>query len=260
MIERFKPAGHKAQELSEIVMPEEVFPPIQRVIDTTLTGDDKTIGYLYRDIEYKKGLFGGVVLSAGVLLDAHNIPYQKNADGWKEYEQNEKDNPLKWFIPSGPLTTEIMYRTRHENSPLGDEADKPRQTTLPDQQTLMTSTIITAENGLAHIMHNWNEPPITTNTTKENWTTISEENDPITEKYLHAIIGKRFNCAYNLFRQYGTPVMMWKPKDRTYALVLTTMYTGFHISAYHSFNFERFACGVSLLENFPSPRYEVRDA
>jgi len=119
--ERFKPAGHNAQELSEIVMPEEVFPPIQRVIDTTFTSDDKTIGYLFRDVKYKRGFVDDVVLSKQLLCDAAGTQLYNTPLEWQQYEQDEEKNLHEWFVASGPLILELCYRLDKENSPLHDE-------------------------------------------------------------------------------------------------------------------------------------------
>jgi len=252
--ERFKPAGHKAQELSEIVMPEEVFKPIQRVVEKST---EMTIGYLYREIEHRQGEIGDVVLSAGVLLDVHKNARLHNAEGWREYEQNDEENSFKWTMPSGPLTTELIYRTQRENRLVRKEANNTWNTTL-HYLCLITSTIINYKDGISQIRHNWNESPVTTIIPEELKTIITDNNSPNTQQFLQALLGKRHALTQRMFGQYATSVMLWRTVEGRHALALGIGNDNRHYILANDIC-SRPARGISLLANFPSPQYEVRD-
>jgi len=156
MIERFRPAGHKAQELSEIVLLKETFKPIQRVIDTTIEGEDKTIGYLYHDVEYKKDCVGSIILSKGLLCGVDGSTRYMKTSGWQTYEGNKKENPQEWFIPSGPVTVELCYRLQYDTAPLSQEVQASWHETFdPDEWWSQTSTCLRYEESIAHVYHDW---------------------------------------------------------------------------------------------------------
>jgi len=259
--ERFRPAGHKAQELSEIVMPIETFKPVQRVIDTSLDCNDKTVGYLFRDVECKNGFTDDVVLSKGLLYDTDGKILLKTPPDWQKYENNKNENPLCWVVPSGSLTLELCYRSSIGKLPLHDEVQTSWKKIFTGNCWLQTSTLLKCKNGNAHVHHNWTADAGITPVPDENGFTLSENNTPTVNQFLHAILGKRSCSAQQVFRQYGTPVTLWTLDNSAIcALVLGGVVDGFGIGASDDAGYDRSARGVTiakkLLEN---PKYKVRD-
>ncbi|HIH23860.1 TPA: hypothetical protein HA251_02390 [Candidatus Woesearchaeota archaeon] len=277
--ERFKPAGHKAQELSEIVLPKETFKPIQRVIDTTLEQDDKTIGYLYHDVEYTPGVVGRVVLSKGFLrvtdkelrkntgewqtLCDTDKELRKNTGEWQKYEKNDIENPLGWFVPSAPVTLELCYRTQQGDTAISREAQRSwRETFNSHMLWSLTSTILEYEKERAIVYHNWTTNAGTTPTAENTILDHSGNNSPIVNTFLRATLGQRYSAAKKTFEKYGSPVALCTPKDNStskHALVLGVFIGRFDIGADGTLDYYRPARGVSLLKNFKSPQYEVHD-
>ncbi|HIH23538.1 TPA: hypothetical protein HA251_00735 [Candidatus Woesearchaeota archaeon] len=264
MIEHFKPAGHKAQELSEIVMPKEVFKPIQRVIDTTLEDKDKTIGYLYHDVEYEPGVIGSIVLSRGLLRSAEG-EIKKDINGWQEYERDNTANPLKWFTPSAPVVLELCYRAQHDDTAISREVARLWHETLkPKTRWTSTSTILGYNEGRANVYHNWTIDTGITPVPEGIFFDLSEDNTPMINTFLRAILGQRYPTAKETLSKYGTPVRVLMSEKRvTGARVLVLGVSGsgkLFIDAdggvIGGINPNR---GVSLLENFSSPRYKVRN-
>ena len=179
--------------------------------------------------------------------------------GWQRYENDHNKNPYRWFVPSGPLTTELIYRTQQDIGPIGKNANESWNSAI--KELPQTSTIITCEDGIAQVAHNWNEPAITTNTPEEEHTVVTGDNGPNTQQFLQTVLGKRHAHTHRIFGQYGTPVRLWTKNKGTIALEFCRSNggTGFLIDAYISRNYPMSARGVSLLENFPSPQYKVRD-
>jgi len=264
MIERFKPAGHKAQELSEIVLPDETFKPIQRVIDTTIEDEDKTVGYLYHDVEYKKDCVGNIVLSKGLLRGNEGNAIRKSTSGWHEYEGNKKENPQEWLIPSGPLTLELCYRSQSGTTPLSQELQLSWHKTFNHKEWwLRTSTILRYEEGIAHTYHDWTMDAGIAPVPDETDLDLSNDKTPPVNQFLRAILGKRHSSAQQIFGKYGQQVQLWTPNYTGIgecALVLRVLSNdGFDVYAYDDVNYCRPARGISLLKNFPRPQYEVRN-
>ncbi|HIH23855.1 TPA: hypothetical protein HA251_02365 [Candidatus Woesearchaeota archaeon] len=264
MIERFKPAGHKAQELSAIVMPDEAFKPIQRVIDTTLGQYDKTIGYLYQGIEYTPGVVGDVVLSRGFLCGT-NGEIRTNITEWREYERNDTENPIKWFIPPAPIILELCYRTQHEDTVVSREAQQSWHKTLnPKTWWLRTSTITTYNNGQARVRHNWSISAGSIPVPEDNNIDLSDDNTPVVNNFLRAILGKRSYSMQHVFGQYCSSMQLWTPSNNYTAkrvLVLGVSSGGrFVIDANDYISNLRPARGVAVAKKLlTDKRYEVRD-
>ncbi|HIH23850.1 TPA: hypothetical protein HA251_02340 [Candidatus Woesearchaeota archaeon] len=265
--ERFKPAGHKAQELSEIVMPEEVFKPIQRVIDTTLEQHDRTIGYLFRDVECKKGYVGDVVLSKELLCDVNGTTMRKTSPDWQKYEEQNTENPQEWLIPSGPLVLELCYRSQFGTTPLSQEVQLSWHKTLsPQEWWLQTSTRLRYEKGIAHVYHDWTTDAGIAPVPDENGVDLSNDNTPCVNQFLHTILGKRSSYAQQVFEQYDSPVRLWTPNNTAIdgcALVLGVSSNDddrFSIDASNDIGSNGPARGVALAKKLlKDKRYEVRD-
>ncbi|HIH23854.1 TPA: hypothetical protein HA251_02360 [Candidatus Woesearchaeota archaeon] len=263
MIEHFRPAGHKAQELSEIVMPDELFKPIQRVIDTTLESDDKTIGYLYRDIEYAPGVIDGFVLSKGLLRNVDE-DMRESVVGWQEYETDDTDNPLGWFIPSAQVILELCYRTQHEDTVVSREAQQSwHETFKPKPWWPLTSTLLDYSNGSARVYHNWTTNTGTAPVPEEVDLDLSSNNAPIVNNFLHATLGKRYSTIKETFGEYRTPITLWTPRNivtGTRTLVLGVSDNGFYMSANDNIGNFGPARGVAIAKKLlEDKRYEVRD-
>jgi len=262
--ERFKPAGHKAQELSDAVLPDEVFKPIQRVIDTTLEGKDKTIGYLYHDVEYMPGVVGSVVLSKGLLRNADG-EIKKNVGGWQEYNWSETANPFGWFVPSAPVVLELCYQTQQDNTKVSREAQQSWHETLnPKTWWIQTSTLLKYNKGHARVYHNWTIHSGTTPALEENGIDISDDNPPVVNAFIHTTLGRRYSSTKKTFEKYGRTVALWTPVDSrtsTRALVLGSLNDWFLIGADNNIDTRGPACGGAVAKKLlEGKRYEVRDA
>jgi len=265
--EGFRPAGHRAQELSDIVLPDETFKPIQRVVkrpnffERLFGRKEQTVGYLYRDVEYRKGCVGDVVLSAGLLRDKRgNVRYNAKS-AWQAYEHDEKENPIEWRIPSGPTTIEMIYRTQRDSGPIQQEVDKTWYMT-PLHMWPITSTIITYTPAMTYVEHDWNEPLITTSTPEERpvTITIADNNTPDTQQFLQAILGKRHALTQKILGRYAPVKLTTRTDGMCFLGFGSDKYYGrFYIDTVDLTNKRQSARGISLLENFPSPQYEVRD-
>jgi len=261
--ERFKPAGHKAQELSEIVMPQEVFPPIQRVIDTTLTGDDKTIGYLFRDVKYKRGFVDDVVLSKWGWLSTGEIERSAQMWSWQYYETNGRLNPLGWIVPSGPLIMELCYRSRFGTASMVEELEtRWLEFFTHEESWLKTSTTVdyNDHNHTAKIKHDWSDKMPTVRPPSVYKTAITDMPDPSTAQFLQSLLGRRSNIMREIFGRYGTQIELWSGLYGEHALALCAKDGVFKIYADDDIADKWSARGVSLLKNFKSPQYEVQDA
>jgi len=129
---------------------------------------------------------------------------------------------------------------------------------------LSTSTLLNYEKGVAHVQHNWTEPANIIPIPEEKILKCSEENTPTTAQFLHAIFGQRFCSVQKVFGQYATPVILSTRDNNTnnkrvLVLGIYVIECGFDIYAKSKINSHWPARGVSLLKNFPNPRYEVRD-
>jgi len=255
MIERFKPAGHKAQELSEIVMPEEVFKPIQRVIDKSLYTEDKTIGYLFRDIEYKKGVVADVVVTKG-LLNAYLNVIEMNSDEWKKYQETPQQNPLGWLAASGPVVMELMYRSIQDTTPLGIEMDKTwKELFYQAVPLLSTSTTIQCQDGPAIIEHGFSDTSVVPFPEK-NTTRLDGTTSPNTEHFLHALLGRRYKSTTALFGRYR-----WRIDLEVGCGRLNIGKNGkiFSINAGIRNDIRWPARCIAPFSQFPKYRFEVRD-
>ncbi|HIH23851.1 TPA: hypothetical protein HA251_02345 [Candidatus Woesearchaeota archaeon] len=266
MIERFRPAGHKAQELSEIVLLKETFKPIQRVIDTTIEGEDKTIGYLYHDVEYKKDCVGSIILSKGLLCGVDGSTRYMKTSGWQTYEGNKKENPQEWFIPSGPLTLELCYRSQLNTTPLSREVQATWHKTFnPEEWWSQTSTLLQYTNGVARMYHDWTTNAGIAPVPEDNLLDLTDGNTPCVNQFLRTILGKRSSTAQQVFGQYGSPVRLWTPHNTftgERALVLGVSDDDrFDIDANgYGINDSRPARGIALAKKLlAGKRYEVRD-
>ena len=265
MNEHFKPAGHKAQELSEIVLPEETFKPIQRVIDTTIEGEDKTIGYLYHDVEYTPGVIDGFVLSKGVLCDTDRETTYKSTLEWQVYERNDTKNPIKWFVPPGPIILELCYQTQHNHSPLAQEIKASWQKAFNDPRWwMLTSTILQYNDDITHVYHDWTTDAGIASVPGEKRLSISDNNSPIANQFLCTILGKRFSIARQVFGQYSPLMQLWTPEGNARykcALVLGVSNGKFDIGADNDVIYSNgSARGVALAKKLlEDKRYEVRD-
>jgi len=256
MIERFKPAGHKAQELSEIVMPEETFPPIQRVIDTTLEQEDKTIGYLFRDVEYRTGLVGDIVLSRGVINDGKG-PGRRFHSGWKRYERSGTSNPLHWITPSAPVILELIYRSGVDLSTIKQEICNSWVMLLKNfGQSIRTSTNVQF-NDKAYITHNWTEHKSKTSIPKSGYIDVFDQN-PNTVHFLHAALGKRYSSVLTSSENYIGEVRIWASTwNKNKGSVAFTVDNKSTITINTNDTGSGTIRGISLLHNFPSSHYEV---
>ncbi|HIH23853.1 TPA: hypothetical protein HA251_02355 [Candidatus Woesearchaeota archaeon] len=267
MIEHFKPAGHKAQDLSDIVLPKETFKPIQRVVKRPnflgklLGKKEQTVGYLYRDVEYKRGYVDDVVLSAG-LLGGRRRPLCWAHPEWKQYEEDEIGNPAGWFVPSGPLIAELCYRTQQDGGPIGNEAQQSWHKTFDKRRYIVhTSTIIDYNEGNAHITHDQMEPGLDAEIPASDRIILSETSDPVIEKFLYGLFGKRYNIAHTVFGRYGTPVQVWiGSRHRRILSLNANIDNNFYIDADNSVYNVRSVRGVAVAKTLlNNKRYEVRD-
>ena len=259
MIERFKPAGHKSIELSEIVMPEEVFKPIQRVIDKSLYTDDKTIGYLFRDIEYKKGVVADVVVTKR-LLNAYLNVIEINSEEWKQYQETPQKNPLGWLPASGPVVMELMYRSIRDKTPLGTEMDGTwKELFYQTVPLLSTSTTIQCEDGPASIKHGFSDTSVVP-FTEESTTRLNGDMSPNTEQFLRALLGRRYKSTTALFGRYRWRIELEAPRGKGHwRLNIGRASKIFSINAGIRNDIRWPARCIAPFSNFPQYRYEVRD-
>ena len=261
MIERFRPAGHKAQELSNVVLQEETLKPIQRVIERAT---EKTVGYLYHGIEYRKGMVDDIVLSARLLIDKNGIS-RKVPEQWRAYEQDPRQNPIGWTIPSGPTTLDLCYQSSIGHTSIYNKVREQWNNSFRAQGHLQTSTLVEYSNGIARVRHNWIGDAETT-PIPERWNAVlSDNNPPDTNKFLHTMLGRKYTKINDAFKHYGSPITLWT-LNRSYdvdgALVLGVAYKdGFSVDGVdNGFDPKRPARGVALAKQFlEDPKYEVRD-
>jgi len=265
--ERFKPAGHKAQELSEIVLPVEVFPPVQRLIDKKKNSDDKTVGYVFRQIECRAGIIDDIVVSKTWL--ARQNGSRTRADyTWKDYEVDKSANPLAWFLPSAPLMLEIVYRAGLETTALVHELDRTLIDASKDMfmADILTSTVVRYDYGDATIYHDWSDKGEAVPIPGKEYLEATDDYDPKTEQFLHGLLGKRHPMWRTVFSRFIDE------KYDTHTTLLTggkeyrgECSTRLHIRRVALIKTDvnsRIDYGrcVALLTKFKSNRFEVRDA
>jgi len=271
LTDRFRPAGHKAQELSEIVMPVEVFKPIQRVIDTTLERDDKTVGYLFKDVEYV-GTHIDVVLSNGYVRDEEETELKsqrllKTPSEWQIHERNPIGNPNRWAVPSLPLILELRYRSLAGDSALAETTRLLwRDVFAKDRygfgSPLQTSTLVYYDDCIARVWHDWDDYAGESLARVPALIRLKGEDDPTIKQFLYTLLGKRQGVAGAFQgRLYLFNFAPEAPEQKKQYLQISPMKKWFNIQATEQGDYHRLhIIGVAPLKNFPSPRYEVRDA
>ena len=270
--ERFRPAGHKAQELSEIVLPDEVFKPIQRVVkrprflERLFGREEQTVGYLYRDVEYTPGIVEDIVLSKELLYYPFG-PILSSRHDWQKYELSEAENPLCWFVPSAPVILELCYRAQHEDTAVSREAQQSWHDTFKSRAWgSLTSTLLDYDKGNARIYHNWTIDAGAAPVPEEILFERSQDNTPAVNTFLQAMLGKRYSAAEGTFSKYKTPVRVYTPeKDVTGTRVLVLgvgiINNKFCIEASHDSYDHGYARGITLAKKLlVDKRYEVHDA
>ncbi|HIH23859.1 TPA: hypothetical protein HA251_02385 [Candidatus Woesearchaeota archaeon] len=259
--ERFRPAGHKAQELSDVVLPDEVFKPIQRVVDTTITDKEPTIGYLFRDIEYK-GSFQDIVMSNGFLkygTGNDGVAFRYERSEWIAYEADRIKNPLGWAVPSGPTATELCYYPMNEKSTIAEEVSALLMSMLTKNNWVITSTTINYKLETAKIQHDWTGPAIEVQRIAGLFNLL-DDTAPEETQFMHALIGKRHCFSKAIFERYGMPAFLLTAfGDGDKNLVLRPHADDFFLDA-NSFKGYGRTFGVAPIANFSNDHYEVRDA
>jgi len=254
--ERFKPAGHKAQELSEIVMPEETFKPIQRVVERKT---DKTVGYLFRDVEDKKGRRGDIVFSRGALTDDTGDYLQKDTDDWKKY-YNDPKNKLGWKAITMPLLLEALYRNEKTRSSISKMMTDDITKTLHDIPAIVLNERIEMTPESVKITRRGFRPITTARPNMEGWF-LGEKEGITINSFCHAFFGPRHFETEKILSPYGSPTYVYLcPAPRVVAFGRSydgtvIINTGFS----EIFQRKSTTIGIAKFRNFPPDIYEVRD-
>lgn len=259
--EGFRPVGHKAPTLCDVVLPEETFQPIQRVVDMSITDRDKTIGYLFREVYCMNGKIADIVLSEGILCGGQGR-FKLDCDDWRKYEKDERINPRGWKVMSGPTMMELMYRSSVETTELAQEINDTWIRTLNGQLGLLqTSTVISYNSVYSVIRHNWNKNRTRVPQTLFDVLALADDNGPEINQLLRGLLGNRYAAAKGLFERFGASgTQLCSGIDEgacTFALSMTN--DNYCRMGFSLYNNERKVRGISSLANFPWPHFLVRD-
>jgi len=259
--ERFKPAGHRAQDLSEIVLPEEKFPAVRRI---TRRDDQATIGYVFPLVENHDNVVDDVVMSADILRHRHGAPAYRTPERWKEYEKDDKMNRIGWAVPTARLVLELAYRTALSEIPPTGERKSMWHRIFSN--TILTSTTVTHVKNSASVRERDLTPVRTSRAEGLHYFDGLSPSLPL-GTLAYALFGKRSGNAEKVFGMYADEVLLYPLPQWTEGKCCVTLGRTrqrqsrvFSINTTGNPKHGYKTIGVTTLTNIlKNKRYEVRD-